>query len=100
MNLIIKTFQQQQGKYTEQPETRSEETDDALTRMSTVGFNVVKAKLFPKEVEQGTWPQNYSLSDHALLTVELSVVPIAHCNPPEKLTGVKNNENKFLIGSL
>lgn len=68
--------------------------------MSTVGFNVVKAMLFPEEVEQGTWPQNYSLSDHALLTVELSMVPIAHCDSPEKLAGVENNENKFLFGSL
>ncbi|KAL8090002.1 hypothetical protein AgCh_039458 [Apium graveolens] len=93
-------FFQQHGKYTEQPETPSEETDDALTTMSTVGFNVVKAMLFPEEVEQGTWPQSYSLSDHALLTVELSMVPIAHCDSAEKLTRVKNNENKFLIGSL
>ncbi|KAK1382925.1 EF-Hand 1, calcium-binding site protein [Heracleum sosnowskyi] len=45
-------FSQQQGMHTEQAETQSEETDDALTTMSPVGFNVVKAMLFPGEVEQ------------------------------------------------
>lgn len=70
------TFQQQQGKYIDEAETQSEESADALTTVSKVGFNVDKAMLFPVEVEQGTWPESYSLSDHALLTVEVSMVHI------------------------
>ncbi|XP_017231959.1 uncharacterized calcium-binding protein At1g02270 isoform X1 [Daucus carota subsp. sativus] len=69
-------FSQQQGKYIDEAETQSEESADALTTVSKVGFNVDKAMLFPVEVEQGTWPESYSLSDHALLTVEVSMVHI------------------------
>lgn len=32
------------------------------------------AVLFPREVESGTWPEDYSLSDHARLTVLFSPV--------------------------
>ncbi|KAJ8632488.1 hypothetical protein MRB53_025824 [Persea americana] len=35
-------------------------------------FNVKNAVLFPSEVEKGLWPENYSLSDHARLTVVFS----------------------------
>ncbi|XP_064976840.1 uncharacterized calcium-binding protein At1g02270-like isoform X2 [Musa acuminata AAA Group] len=45
------------------------------------GFNVKDAVLFPPEVEQGTWPENYSLSDHAPLTVVFSPVRIP-CGQP------------------
>ncbi|XP_010246364.1 PREDICTED: uncharacterized calcium-binding protein At1g02270-like isoform X2 [Nelumbo nucifera] len=41
---------------------------------TTIGFNVKNAFLFPPEVERGIWPENYSLSDHAHLTVEFSLV--------------------------
>ncbi|KAJ6404455.1 hypothetical protein OIU84_012611 [Salix udensis] len=34
-----------------------------------IGFKVKKAVLFPREAEKGMWPENYSLSDHAPLTV-------------------------------
>ncbi|CAI5530095.1 unnamed protein product, partial [Closterium sp. Naga37s-1] len=30
---------------------------------------VVKASLFPPEMEEGRWPEDYTLSDHAVLTV-------------------------------
>lgn len=69
-------FSEKQGNNIEQAETWSEETADTLTTVSMVGFNVDKAMLFPVEVEQGTWPENYSLSDHALLNVEFSMVPL------------------------
>ncbi|XP_040992063.1 uncharacterized calcium-binding protein At1g02270-like isoform X2 [Juglans microcarpa x Juglans regia] len=36
------------------------------------GFKVKNAVFFPREVEQGMWPENYSLSDHASLTVVFS----------------------------
>ncbi|GAB4824643.1 hypothetical protein Ancab_007515 [Ancistrocladus abbreviatus] len=43
-----------------------------------LGFVVKKATLSPNEVEKGLWPENYTLSDHALLTVEFVPVEI-HC---------------------
>lgn len=41
---------------------------------SAFGFDVKKAFLFPPEVEKGTWPDDYVLSDHAPLTVEFAPV--------------------------
>uniref|UniRef100_A0A7N0TCG6 EF-hand domain-containing protein n=1 Tax=Kalanchoe fedtschenkoi TaxID=63787 RepID=A0A7N0TCG6_KALFE len=43
-------------------------------REQTVGFCVKNAVLFPAEAEKGMWPENYSLSDHARLTVVFSPV--------------------------
>jgi len=43
------------------------------------GFNVKDAVLFPPEVEKGIWPEDYSLSDHAPLTVVFSPVKIPCC---------------------
>lgn len=40
----------------------------------TIGFSVKNAVLFPPEVEKGTWPEDYSLSDHARLTVVFSPI--------------------------
>ncbi|XP_024932206.3 uncharacterized calcium-binding protein At1g02270-like isoform X2 [Ziziphus jujuba] len=37
-----------------------------------LGFKVKNAVLFPRETEKGMWPENYSLSDHACLTVMFS----------------------------
>lgn len=53
------------------------------TRMiqQAFGFNVKNAVLFPPEVEQGMWPESYSLSDHAPLTVVFSPVKIP-CGQP------------------
>lgn len=39
-----------------------------------IGFSVKNAVLFPPEVEKGTWPEDYSLSDHARLTVVFSPI--------------------------
>lgn len=39
-----------------------------------LGFAVKDAFLFPSEVEKGKWPENYSLSDHAPLSVVFSPV--------------------------
>lgn len=38
------------------------------------GFVVKNAALFPPEMEKGMWPEDYSLSDHAPLTVVFSPV--------------------------
>ncbi|XP_043726091.1 uncharacterized calcium-binding protein At1g02270-like isoform X2 [Telopea speciosissima] len=46
---------------------------------TTIGFQIKNAVLFPPEVETGKWPENYSLSDHALLTVEFSPVTMECC---------------------
>ncbi|XP_073033320.1 uncharacterized calcium-binding protein At1g02270-like [Primulina eburnea] len=47
--------------------------DDVIngTEQST-GFSLKNAVLFPTEVEKGMWPEDYSLSDHARLTVVFS----------------------------
>lgn len=39
-----------------------------------IGFSVKNAVLFPTEVEKGMWPEDYSLSDHARLTVVFSPI--------------------------
>ncbi|KAH0906414.1 hypothetical protein HID58_038241, partial [Brassica napus] len=44
------------------------------SKEQTVGFSVKNAVLFPPEVEKGRWPENYSLSDHARLTVVFSPI--------------------------
>ncbi|KAI9102161.1 hypothetical protein K1719_023671 [Acacia pycnantha] len=43
-------------------------------REQTIGFTVKNAVLFPHEVEKGRWPEDYSLSDHARLTVVFSPI--------------------------
>uniref|UniRef100_A0A803KR75 EF-hand domain-containing protein n=1 Tax=Chenopodium quinoa TaxID=63459 RepID=A0A803KR75_CHEQI len=51
-----------------------DEVEDARNSTAAIGFTVNKATLFPQEVEEGTWPENYLLSDHAHLTVEFAVM--------------------------
>ncbi|GLJ43270.1 hypothetical protein SUGI_0898380 [Cryptomeria japonica] len=48
---------------------------DALHE-SEIGFDVKGASLFPSEVEQGIWPENYHMSDHALLSAVFEPVRI------------------------
>ncbi|KAK1274439.1 hypothetical protein QJS04_geneDACA010811 [Acorus gramineus] len=63
-------------------ETIDERRD--LTKSSdgqAIGFNIKNAVLFPPEVEKGLWPENYSLSDHAPLTVAFSPVRMP-CSQP------------------
>lgn len=49
--------------------------DDAVHDMQqAIGFSVKNAVLFPTQVEKGMWPDDYSLSDHARLTVVFSPV--------------------------
>ncbi|XP_078441712.1 calcium-binding endonuclease/exonuclease/phosphatase family isoform X2 [Wolffia australiana] len=47
----------------------------------SMGFDVKNAALFPPEAEKGMWPENYSLSDHAPLTVIFSPVRVP-CTQP------------------
>ncbi|KAL2623354.1 hypothetical protein R1flu_003559 [Riccia fluitans] len=44
-------------------------------------FDVKDAHLFPPEVEQGFWPDSYSLSDHAFLTAVFSTASISAASP-------------------
>ncbi|KAJ0111666.1 hypothetical protein Patl1_00722 [Pistacia atlantica] len=50
------------------------ETSTEHAEEEVVGFTVKYACLFPREVEKGLWPENYSLSDHAPLSVVFSPV--------------------------
>ncbi|XP_042469260.1 uncharacterized calcium-binding protein At1g02270-like isoform X1 [Zingiber officinale] len=67
-------------RWSEHPDESSEEWTElgsgTETRM-TFGFSVKDAVLFPPEVERGMWPENYSLSDHAPLTVVFSPVKLS-----------------------
>jgi len=56
----------------EENDTESSEDCDHDIEEEAIGFTVKDAALFPREVEKGTWPENYSLSDHARLTVVFS----------------------------
>ncbi|XP_059456722.1 uncharacterized calcium-binding protein At1g02270-like isoform X2 [Corylus avellana] len=56
-------------------ETSIEELKQSTTK-EAIGFKVKNAALFPREVEKGIWPENYSLSDHASLTVVFSPVSL------------------------
>ncbi|CAL1398827.1 unnamed protein product [Linum trigynum] len=59
---------QRDDNYAESPDYGKEMAEEV------VGFKVKDAVLFPREVERGMWPENYSLSDHARLTVIFSPV--------------------------
>ncbi|KAL1565478.1 hypothetical protein AAHA92_07690 [Salvia divinorum] len=48
--------------------------ESILAMEQTIGFSIKNAVLFPTEVEKGLWPEDYSLSDHARLTVVFSPV--------------------------
>ncbi|XP_072958107.1 uncharacterized calcium-binding protein At1g02270-like isoform X3 [Typha angustifolia] len=79
-------FQRIWSPLLEQPEEIFEEGSDeeintGEERQQAFGFNVKDAVLFPPEVEKGMWPENYSLSDHAPLTVVFSPVRIP-CDQP------------------
>ncbi|XP_057951256.1 uncharacterized calcium-binding protein At1g02270 isoform X2 [Malania oleifera] len=58
-------------------EVRNDIVKDSMQQ--TIGFSVKNAVLFPSEVEKGMWPENYSLSDHARLTVVFSPVRMPCC---------------------
>lgn len=54
---------------TEERDEKSNEVEPKENQEQTIGFSVENAVLFPAEVEKGRWPEDYSLSDHARLTV-------------------------------
>lgn len=63
--------------WSDQRNDLNDEDEDGFVKSSleqTIGFSVKNAVLFPPEVEKGRWPENYSLSDHARLTVVFSPI--------------------------
>ncbi|KAL2249113.1 UNVERIFIED_CONTAM: putative calcium-binding protein [Sesamum indicum] len=72
-----KEFKQQiWNTYSDQGERERDQVWDDIVNgtVQTIGFSVKNAVLFPAEVEKGMWPEDYSLSDHARLTVVFSPV--------------------------
>lgn len=57
-------------------EKQDEESNDI--EEETIGFSVKNAVLFPQETEKGSWPEDYSLSDHARLTVVFTPIRISY----------------------
>ncbi|XP_014504866.1 uncharacterized calcium-binding protein At1g02270 isoform X2 [Vigna radiata var. radiata] len=58
----------------DQRDDKNGQHDDEADGSETIGFNVKNAVLFPPEVEKARWPEDYSLSDHATLTVVFSPI--------------------------
>ncbi|EOA13386.1 hypothetical protein CARUB_v10026428mg [Capsella rubella] len=69
-----KEFQQRIWNQTWSEQRDAADGEAKGNREQTVGFSVKNAVLFPPEVEKGVWPENYSLSDHARLTVVFSPI--------------------------
>nr|GEV22612.1 uncharacterized calcium-binding protein At1g02270-like isoform X1 [Tanacetum cinerariifolium] len=69
--LDFKEFQQRiwNPSRCEQPDE-----DNVNNTRLTIGYSVKNAVLYPSEAEKGMWPDDYSLSDHARLTVAFSAV--------------------------
>ncbi|GFY83382.1 calcium-binding endonuclease/exonuclease/phosphatase family [Actinidia rufa] len=81
--------------------------DDVENMDQTIGFSVKNAVLFPTEVEKGMWSEDYSLSDHARLTVVFSPVKNAMSftdiltNPEAAgLMGMSISHSLILFGTL
>ena len=49
-----------------------EDVNTELEQQEAIGFMIKNARLYPREVEKGLWPEDYSLSDHARLTAVFS----------------------------
>ncbi|KAJ0235680.1 putative calcium-binding protein [Hirschfeldia incana] len=61
----------------DQSEKCKESVMESNKEEEAVGLKVERAVLFPQETEKGLWPEDYSLSDHACLTVQFSPVKSA-----------------------
>ncbi|KAK9071680.1 hypothetical protein SSX86_008109 [Deinandra increscens subsp. villosa] len=56
---------------------RCDQTEEDTASGTTIGYKVKNAVLYPSEAEKGMWPDDYSLSDHARLTVVFTPVRMA-----------------------
>jgi len=77
------TYMEEQQQYSEDimKDLSLEVPNSSQPKELTVEFVVKTAELFPPEAAQGTWPENYSLSDHAPLTVVFSPRRLASNQP-------------------
>lgn len=71
MRNLCSSFQQNGNKLDNVESTDRERNTSTSVAL---GFTVKKAELFPPEAERGMWPEDYSLSDHAHLTVDFCPV--------------------------
>ncbi|KAJ8898775.1 hypothetical protein K2173_005111 [Erythroxylum novogranatense] len=62
-------YEEFKGMWNSECLEQMEENHIGRNEEEAIGFSVKGAVLFPREVERGMWPENYSLSDHARLTV-------------------------------
>ncbi|XP_058762295.1 uncharacterized calcium-binding protein At1g02270-like [Vicia villosa] len=76
---LYRIWNQTESDY--QRDDKSNETQDKESTDSeeeeTIGFSVKNAVLIPQEMEKGSWPEDYSLSDHARLTVVFTPIRIS-----------------------
>ncbi|KAI3756984.1 hypothetical protein L6452_04517 [Arctium lappa] len=74
--LDYKEFQQRiwNSMWSYQTENVIKDQEDTANgaQQTTTGLSVKNAAMFPTEAENGLWPEEYSLSDHACLMVEFS----------------------------
>ncbi|CAA7056215.1 unnamed protein product [Microthlaspi erraticum] len=68
------TMMNQSGNCKESMMVSRKEEEEEEEEEEAIGLKVKKAVLFPEEAEKGLWPESYSLSDHACLTVHFSPV--------------------------
>ncbi|GAB4858632.1 hypothetical protein Ancab_010105 [Ancistrocladus abbreviatus] len=81
--LDYKEFQQRiwNASRSEDPDQRADNSSDTQNIVHTISFSVKNAVFFPAEVEKGKWPEHYSLSHHARLTVVFLAVRMP-CSQP------------------
>ncbi|MFS7950043.1 putative EF-hand domain, endonuclease/exonuclease/phosphatase, EF-hand domain pair [Helianthus anomalus] len=75
--LDYKEFQQRiwNPMWSDEIESPNQDEEDSMNgTRATIGLDVKQAELFPTETENGCWPEDYSLSDHASLTAVFSPI--------------------------
>jgi len=75
-SLLMQTIGSESGTPLMKFDADSNMQDPCCLQETEIGFDVKHASLFPSEVEQGIWPENYLMSDHALLSAVFSPVKI------------------------
>ncbi len=70
-SLLMQTIGSESGTSSMKFDADPNMQDHCYLQETEIGFDVKGASLFPSEVEQGIWPENYLMSDHALLSAVL-----------------------------
>lgn len=79
-SLLMQTIGSESGTQLMKFDADPDMQDPCYLQETEIGFDVKGASLFPSEVEQGIWPENYLMSDHALLSAVFSPVKIPPCD--------------------